>query len=101
MILAPSEKFMFQTPASRIDAKLAAVFNALGLPAHLARAQASDRPELGDLQCNGALAAAREARRPPRQIAEEIVDRLRGDAAFEAVTVAGPGFVNLRLSTAF
>lgn len=92
---------MYHPPASRIDAKLAAVFESLGLPAHLARAQASDRPELGDLQCNGALAAAREARRPPRQIAEDIVGQLRGDPAFAEVTVAGPGFVNLRLSTAF
>ncbi|WP_448097392.1 arginine--tRNA ligase [Luteibacter yeojuensis] len=92
---------MFQSPASRIDAKLAVVFDSLGLPAHLARAQPSDRPELGDLQCNGALAAARDLRRAPRLIAEDIAALLREDPAFTTVEVAGPGFVNLRLSTAF
>lgn len=86
---------------SLVDARLATVFASLGLPAHLARAQASDRPELGDLQCNGALAAAREARRAPRAIAEDIAAALRGDHAFAEVSVAGPGFVNLRLSSAF
>jgi arginyl-tRNA synthetase len=92
---------MFQSPVSRIDAKLAVVFDALGLPAPLARAQPSDRPELGDFQCNGALAAAREVRRPPRQIADDVAARLRDDSAFAEVSVAGPGFINLRLSTSF
>ncbi|MDQ0008018.1 arginyl-tRNA synthetase [Luteibacter jiangsuensis] len=92
---------MFQSPASRIDAKLAVVFHSLGLPAHLARVQPSDRPELGDLQCNGALGGARDLRRAPRLIAEDIASCLRGDPAFASVEVAGPGFVNLRLSTAF
>lgn len=92
---------MFQSPASRIDAKLAVVFQSLGLPAHLARVQPSDRPELGDLQCNGALGGARDLRRAPRLIAEDIASCLRGDPAFASVEVAGPGFVNLRLSTDF
>ncbi|MGF6709326.1 arginyl-tRNA synthetase [Luteibacter sp. W1I16] len=92
---------MFKSPVSRVDAKLAVVFDSLGLPAHLARAQPSDRPELGDLQCNGALAAARDLRRAPRLIADDIVALLRNDPAFAAVEVAGPGFVNLRLSAAF
>lgn len=92
---------MFQSPASRIDAKLAVVFQSLGLPAHLARVQPSDRPELGDLQCNGALGGARDLRRAPRPIAEDIASCLRGDPAFASVEVAGPGFVNLRLSTDF
>ncbi|WP_426284763.1 arginine--tRNA ligase [Luteibacter sp. E-22] len=92
---------MFQSPVSRIDAKLAVVFQSLGLPAHLARVQPSDRPELGDLQCNGALGGARDLRRAPRLIAEDIASCLRGDPAFASVEVAGPGFVNLRLSTDF
>jgi arginyl-tRNA synthetase len=90
-----------QSLASLVDARLAVAFHALGLPLQLARVQPSDRPELGDLQCNGALAAAREARRAPRAIAEDIATRLRGDAAFAAVSVDGPGFINLRLADAF
>lgn len=91
----------FHSLAALVDARLAAVFAALGLPAHLARAQPSDRPELGDLQCNGALAAARDARRAPRAIADDIARLLSEDDAFAEVSVAGPGFVNLRLANAF
>jgi arginyl-tRNA synthetase len=92
---------MCLSPASRVDALLAAVFQSLGLPQALARATPSARPELGDLQCNGALAAARAAGRPPRAIADEIATLLRREVMFDEVSVTGAGFINLRLSLAF
>ena len=51
----------------------AAAFAALGLPGEYGRITASDRPDLADFQCNGALAAAKAARKAPRDIAGEIV----------------------------
>jgi arginyl-tRNA synthetase len=61
-------------------------------------------PEHGDLSCPAALALARELGQPPRQVAERIAARLRElPAAREllaAVEVAGPGFINLRLTAA-
>ena len=73
-------------------------FAALGLAPDLGRVTVSDRPDLADFQCNGALAAAKAARRNPREIAAAIAAALAGVELVEAVDVAGPGFVNLRVS---
>ena len=55
----------------------------------------------GDAACNAALVLARQARRKPREIAESLAARLEGRAEIGAVEVAGPGFVNLRLTDDF
>jgi len=55
-------------------------------------------PEHGDWATNVAMTLARPLRRPPRQIAEELVQRIDRDAAgVSAAEVAGPGFINFRL----
>lgn len=55
-------------------------------------------PEHGDFASNVALTLARPLRRPPRQVAEELVERLDlGRAGVSAAEVAGPGFINFRL----
>ncbi len=51
----------------------------------------------GDYQCNAALALAKPLRRPPREIAQALADQLHDPERLERVTVAGPGFLNLRL----
>jgi len=58
-------------------------------------------PAHGDYSTNVALQLAPALRRAPRQIAEEIAVRIRGSEDLAAVEVAGPGFVNLRLSPAW
>ena len=83
-----------------IDQRLAAAFGSLGLPVDLARATPSDRPDLADFQCNGALAAAKRVGRNPREIAAAVVEVLAAAPEFAAVEIAGPGFINLRLSDA-
>ncbi len=55
----------------------------------------------GDVATNAAMLLAKPLGRKPRDLAEEIAAVLRGDADVEAVEVAGPGFINLRLSPAF
>ena len=54
----------------------------------------------GDIATNAALALARQARRPPRALAELIAERLAGLEGVETAVVAGPGFVNLTLGDA-
>ncbi len=76
-------------------------FAAAGLPRELGRVRTSDRPDLAQFQCNGAMPAAKVARRAPRQIAEEIAERLKADRRLAKVEVAGPGFLNLDLTDAF
>ena len=57
--------------------------------------------EHGDAACNAALVLAKQARRKPREIAQNLAERLQGRADIRAVEVAGPGFVNLRLTDEF
>jgi len=77
---------------------VAAAFVAQGLPAELGRVTASDRPDLADFQCNGALPAAKVAGKPPREIAAAVVEALSGHPLLQSVEIAGLGFINLRVS---
>ncbi len=77
-----------------------AAFAAEGVPAELGRVTPSDRPDLADFQSNGALAAAKRLGRNPREIAAAVAARLEGDPRLAAVEIAGPGFINFRLSDA-
>src|SRR5713101_1812564 len=53
----------------------------------------------GDLATNAAMMLAKDARKKPRELAEQIVAKLRGDDLFAEVEVAGPGFINLTLKS--
>ncbi len=75
-----------------------AAFQAAGLPPEFGRVTASDRPDLADFQCNGALAAAKSAKRNPREIATQVVEILKADPRLASVEIAGAGFINLRVS---
>ena len=79
---------------------VAAAFVSAGLPAEFGRVTASDRPDLADFQCNGAMAAAKIARRPPRDIAVQVVEALKDNPYLASVEIAGLGFINLRVSNA-
>lgn len=62
----------------------------------------SDRPELGDVQSNAAMSLAKQLGKKPRELADELARALAtelGDRA-EKIDVAGPGFINIRLSSA-
>jgi arginyl-tRNA synthetase len=85
---------------SELTAIAGAAFAAEGLPQELGTVQVSDRPDLAQFQCNGALPAAKQAKTNPRAIAEKIAARLRGNPLFAKVEIAGPGFINLDLTDA-
>lgn len=57
----------------------------------------SQNPAFGDYQANFAMSLAKRVGKPPMQIAEEVVAKLRIDDLCESVEVAKPGFINLRL----
>lgn len=82
----------------RLGETVSAAFAAEGLPAELGRVAPSDRPDLADFQSNGALAAAKAAKANPREIAGRVATRLQADPRLASVEVAGPGFINLRLT---
>lgn len=58
----------------------------------------SGRPDLGQFQCNGALPAAKQAGRNPRDIAQAVVDYLQDRPEFGELSLAGPGFINIILN---
>ena len=95
------------TPAQLADAVRAAAVAALpdlGLdPAVLPDAASVERPrhrEHGDYASTLALQVARKAGVPPRELAQAIAGKLGEDPAIQSVTIAGPGFLNIRLSSA-
>lgn len=85
----------------RIDEALAELAGAGALPRDLDTGGVSVTPprdpERGDLATNAALALARQARRPPRALAETIAGALARLPGVESAVAAGPGFVNLTL----
>lgn len=84
-----------------INQKMCQIFSRLGLDTRFAAVKVSDRPDLSDFQCNGALALAKSERKNPREIAAGIAAELEKDAAFAKVSVDGPGFINMSLTDAY
>lgn len=78
-----------------LSGSLGAAFEAVGLPAELGLVAESDRPDLAPYQCNGAMAAAKIAKKPPRAVAEEVAADFARREPDVAIEIAGPGFLNL------
>ena len=83
---------------AELSAIAGAAFAADGLSESFGQVQRSDRPDLAQFQCNGALAAAKQARTNPRAVAEKVAARLRASPLFAKVEIAGPGFINLDIT---
>lgn len=77
------------------------VFEACGIISELGAVRVSDRPDLAQFQCNGALSAAKQTKKNPREVAAEIVAKLKELDAFSLVEIAGPGFINLKVTDSF
>lgn len=84
-----------------INKKFEAIFDKLGLDKKFAAVKNSDRPDLSDFQCNGALALAKSERKNPREIAQKIAAELEQDNDIEKISVDGPGFINITLKNEF
>lgn len=84
-----------------ITDEMVKAFEAAGLDAKYAKVTVSNRPDLCEYQCNGAMAAAKEYKKAPIMIAEEVVVQLKDNAMFESVEAVKPGFLNLKLNNEF
>ena len=80
-----------------LGARLGAAFASLGLDPSFGAVAASQRPDLADFQCNGALAAAKQAGRAPADLAADVVAAVEPGEDIASLVVAGPGFVNIRV----
>ena len=90
-----------QSLETQLNNKIKNIFNGLGFDTKFAFVKPSDRPDLSDFQCNGALALAKILKQNPRAIGEQIANALKNDADIESVSVDGPGFINLKLKNTF
>ncbi len=84
-----------------INQKMHDIFAHLGLDTAYAVCKTSDRPDLSDFQCNGALALAKSLHKNPREIATMIADEVKKDNCFAKVSVDGPGFLNMSITNEF
>ena len=76
-------------------------FDKAGYDASLAKVTLSNRPDLCEYQCNGAMAGAKKYKKAPIMIAKDVVDQLAGNELFDSVDAVAPGFINIKLNAAF
>jgi len=81
-----------------ISKRVSAAFEAAGFEAAFGKVTVSNRPDLCQFQCNGAMPAAKTYKRAPIQIAQAVAAQLEGDAMFSMVSAVNPGFLNLNVS---
>ena len=81
-----------------INKKLHNIFTSFDFNPQFAVVKTSDRPDLSDFQCNGALALAKAEHKNPREIATKIAEELQKDSDFSGISVDGPGFLNIKVS---
>ena len=75
--------------------ELAAAFQGAGYEPSLGKISVSNRPDLCEYQCNGAMAGAKQYKKAPFVIADEVVERLENSPVFSKKEVVRPGFINL------
>ena len=76
-------------------------FEKAGYAAELGKVTVSNRPDLCEYQCNGAMAGAKQYHKAPIMIANEVAAALEGGDVFSEVSAVAPGFLNLKLSEEF
>lgn len=84
-----------------LSEEMGKAFEAAGYAPELGRVTVSNRPDLCEYQCNGAMAGAKQYHKAPMIIAAEAAEKLAGNAVFTEVCAAAPGFLNLKLSEAY
>lgn len=81
--------------------ELASAFNKAGYDPEYGKVTVSNRPDLCEFQCNGAMAAAKAYKKAPFMIADDVVACLKDSNVFSSVEMVRPGFINLRIKEEF
>ena len=85
-----------------LDDRITAALHSLGAPDTVsAIVKPSARPEFGDYQANGVMAAAKQLKTNPRELAGRLLEVLDLSDLAEKLEVAGPGFINIHLKNAW
>lgn len=86
---------------SMIEEKISAAFVSCGYEERFGAVSVSNRPDLCQYQCNGALMAAKQFKKKPIDIANEVAAVLAGEPMFAKLEAVMPGFLNITVDTAF
>lgn len=84
-----------------ISEEMKKAFEAAGYEGELGRVTLSNRPDLCEYQCNGAMAGAKKYHKAPLVIAQDVAGQLGESEVFSEVTAVAPGFLNLKVKEAF
>ncbi len=84
-----------------ISEEMMNAFEAAGYDRELGRVTVSNRPDLCEYQCNGAMAGAKQYKKAPIMIANDVAAKLTDSAVFQTAQAVAPGFLNLVLTDAF
>ena len=84
-----------------ITIEMQKAFQEAGYDESFAKVTLSNRPDLCEYQCNGAMAAAKTYKKPPFVIAEDVLGKLGEYSCFETAEAVKPGFMNLKMSPAY
>lgn len=87
--------------AELITENLEQAFEQAGYDKGLAKVTLSNRPDLCEYQCNGAMAGAKTYKKAPFMIADDVVAQLEGSRMYEKAESVKPGFINLTLKPEF
>ncbi|HJA42821.1 MAG TPA: arginine--tRNA ligase [Candidatus Dorea stercoravium] len=80
-----------------ITEEMEEAFEAAGYDRSYAKVTLSNRPDLCEYQCNGAMAGAKAYKKAPFMIAQDVVSQVRGGGCILSVEVVKPGFINIKL----
>lgn len=81
-----------------ISIEVTKAFAGAGYEEQYGKVTLSNRPDLCEFQCNGAMAAAKQYKKAPFLIADQVAAALQGNGMFSSVDSVKPGFLNLKLS---
>ena len=81
--------------------EMSAAFEKAGYDASLGKVTVSNRPDLCEYQCNGAMAGAKTYHKAPLMIAEDVVKHLTDSSVFSVAEAVKPGFINLKVRESF
>ena len=84
-----------------LSEKLGNGFVKAGYDEKYGKVTVSNRPDLCEYQCNGAMAGAKQYKCAPAVIANAVVDLVKDDEAFSEIVVVNPGFINIKINDAF
>ncbi len=81
--------------------ELSAAFEKAGYDPSYGKVTVSNRPDLCEFQCNGAMAGAKAYKKAPFMIADDVVAYLKDSQVFSMAEVVKPGFINLKVKGEF